>query len=109
MRYHYWIFKSQPNTWSWAQQVAKGNEGEGWDGVRNHQASKNMRSMEVRDLSIFYHTVNEKRLVGVVDVIKTYHHDHTDPTGKWGMVTLRALCEVPNPVTLAQINANPGS
>ncbi len=63
-RYKYWIYKSEPNTWSWGQQVAKGDEGEGWDGVRNHQASNNMKAMEVGDLGFFYHSVNEKRIVG---------------------------------------------
>ncbi|HCJ61168.1 MAG TPA: EVE domain-containing protein [Alphaproteobacteria bacterium] len=105
--YGYWIYKSEPNTWSWDQQVAKGDVGEGWDGVRNHQASNNMKSMQLGDLGFFYHSVNEKRIVGVVEVIAPYQPDHTDPTGKWGMVTLKALTPVPNPITLAEIKQNP--
>lgn len=106
-RFCYWVFKSEPGTWSWEQQCNRGDEGEGWDGVRNHQASNNMKAMHVGDLGFFYHSVNEKRIVGVVDVIETYHPDPTDETGKWGMVRLRALKTVPEPVSLADIKANP--
>ena len=87
----YWFFIAEPGTWSWQNQLAKGDEGEGWDGGRNHQAGNNMKAMQVGDLGFFYHSVNEKRIVGIVDVIKTWHLDPTDPTGRYGMVTVRAI------------------
>ena len=104
---HYWLLKSEPGTWSWDDQIAKGDEGEGWDGVRNHQASNNMKAMELGDLCFFYHSVNEKRIVGIVEVIELYHPDPTDPTGRFGMVTVKAVRPVEKPVTLAEIKANP--
>ena len=91
----YWLFKSEPGTWSWQDQLAKGDKGEGWDGVRNHQAGNNMKAMQVGDLGFFYHSVNEKRIVGIVDVIRTWHLDPTDPTGRFGMVTVRAIKDMP--------------
>ena len=84
----YWLFKSEPGTWSWQNQLAKGDKGEGWDGVRNHQAGNNMKAMQIGDLGFFYHSVNEKRIVGIVDVIKTWHLDPTDPTGRFGICLL---------------------
>ncbi|MEO0363110.1 MAG: EVE domain-containing protein, partial [Pseudomonadota bacterium] len=71
----YWLFKSEPNTWSWEDQVAKGDEGEPWDGIRNYQARNNMREMEIGDLGFFYHSIDEKRVVGVVEVISGIHPD----------------------------------
>ena len=68
----YWLFKSEPNTWSWDDQVKKGDVGEGWDGVRNYQASNNMKAMKVGDLGFFYHSVKEKQIVGIVKVIEEY-------------------------------------
>ena len=103
----YWLFKSEPNTWSWDDQLAKADAGEGWDGVRNHQAGNNMKSMEIGDLGFFYHSVSEKQIVGIVDVIEKWHLDPTDPSGKFGMVTVRAVTSVTAPVTLAQIKAEP--
>ena len=103
----YWLLKSEPGDWSWDDQVAKGDEGEGWDGVRNHQASNNMKAMEIGDLCFFYHSVKEKRIVGIVEVIELYHPDHTDPTGRFGMVTVKAVKPVDRPVTLQEIKANP--
>ena len=103
----YWLFKSEPNTWSWNDQLAKADAGEGWDGVRNHQAGNNMKAMEIGDLGFFYHSVSEKQIVGVVDVIEKWHLDPTDPSGKFGMVTVRAVTSVTAPVTLAQIKAEP--
>ena len=101
----YWLFKSEPNTWSWDDQLAKADAGEGWDGVRNHQAGNNMKAMEIGDLGFFYHSVSEKQIVGIVDVIKKWHLDPTDPSGKFGMVTVRAVTSVTAPVTLAQIKS----
>ena len=103
----YWLFKSEPSTWSWQDQLNKGDEGEGWDGVRNYQASNNMKAMEVGDLGFFYHSVNEKQIVGIVDVIETYHPDPTDASGRFGMVTVRAIKTVTKPVTLAEMKAEP--
>ncbi|MCR9222296.1 MAG: EVE domain-containing protein [Alphaproteobacteria bacterium] len=103
----YWLMKSEPGTWSWDDQVAKGDEGEGWDGVRNYQASNNMKAMKVGDRAFFYHSVNEKRVVGIVEVIEEYHPDPTDASGRFGMVTVKAVEAVPDPVTLADIKAEP--
>ena len=101
----YWLFKSEPNTWSWDQQVQKGNQGEGWDGIRNYQAANNMKAMSIGDLGFFYHSVKEKRIVGIVDVIAPYHPDPTDASGRFGMVTIRAITPMVQPVTLAEIKA----
>ncbi|WP_323798284.1 EVE domain-containing protein [Nisaea sp.] len=103
----YWLFKSEPNTWSWDDQVKKGVEGEGWDGVRNYQASNNMKAMKVGDLGFFYHSVNEKQIVGIVKVIEEYHPDPTDAKGRFGMVTVEAVKPVVKPVTLADVKAEP--
>jgi len=101
----YWLFKSEPSTWSWQNQLDKGEEGEGWDGVRNYQASNNMKAMEVGDLGFFYHSVNEKQIVGIVEVCETYHPDPTDASGRFGMVTVKAVKTVTTPVTLAMMKA----
>ena len=103
----YWLFKSEPNTWSFNDQLAKGDEGEGWDGVRNHQAGNNMKAMEIGDLGFFYHSVIEKRIVGIVRVTEKWHLDPTDATGRFGMVTVVAVKEVVKPVTLAEIKNEP--
>ncbi len=103
----YWLFKSEPGTWSWDDQVAKGDEGEGWDGVRNHQAANNMKAMEIGDLGFFYHSVNEKQIVGIVEVIAPYAPDPTDASGRFGLVTIKAIRPIPEPVTLAQIKNEP--
>ncbi len=100
----YWLFKSEPGTWSWDDQQKA--DIEGWDGVRNHQACNNMRAMKVGDRGFFYHSVNERRIVGVVEVAKEFHPDPTDESGKFGMVGVRALHPVKTPVTLADIKAD---
>ena len=101
----YWLFKSEPGAWSWDDQVAAGKKGDDWDGVRNHQAANNMKAMKVGDLGFFYHSVNEKRVVGIVEVCKEYHADPTDASGRFGMVCVRAIEPMPEPVTLADIKA----
>lgn len=101
----YWLFKSEPSTWSWQNQLDKGDEGEGWDGVRNYQASNNMKAMEIGDLGFFYHSVNEKQIVGIVQVCETYHPDPTDASGRFGMVSVKAVKSVTTPVTLAMMKA----
>ena len=103
----YWLFKSEPSTWSWDDQLAVGEDGTGWDGVRNYQAANNMKAMAIGDLGFFYHSVNEKRIVGIVEVSALYHPDDTDPTGRFGMVDVKAVTSVKTPVTLADIKANP--
>jgi predicted RNA-binding protein with PUA-like domain len=103
---NYWLMKSEPSTWSWDDQIAKGETGEGWDGVRNHQASNNMKAMEIGDLAFFYHSVNEKQIVGIVEVIELYHPDPTDASGLFGMVTVKAVKPMTKPVTLADIKAD---
>lgn len=103
----YWLFKSEPNAWSWDEQKAKGAEGEPWDGVRNHQANNNMKAMKIGDLGFFYHSVKEKRIVGLVKVIKEHYPDDTDASGRFGMVDIEAIGEMPEPVTLQQIKETP--
>ena len=103
----YWLFKSEPGAWSWDDQVKEGDKGAEWDGVRNYQAANNMKAMKIGDRAFFYHSVDEKRIVGVVEVIREYYPDHTDPTGRFGMVDVRALMDVRHPVTLAEIKAEP--
>ncbi|MEK9594444.1 MAG: EVE domain-containing protein [Rhodospirillaceae bacterium] len=103
----YWLFKSEPGTWSWDDQVAAGEGGAEWDGVRNYQAANNMKAMVVGDRGFFYHSVNEKQVVGVVEVSREYYPDPTDPSGRFGMVDVRAIKAVGTPVTLAAIKAEP--
>ena len=103
---HYWLIKSEPTIWSWQNQLDRGEQGEGWDGVRNYQASNNMKSMDVGDLAFFYHSLNEKQIVGIVTVCALYHPDPTDASGRFGMVTVKALKSLSTPVTLADIKAD---
>jgi predicted RNA-binding protein with PUA-like domain len=103
----YWLFKSEPSAWSWDDQVKRGAKGEPWDGVRNHQAANNMKAMKKGDLGFFYHSVDEKSIVGIVEVIREYAPDPTDESGRFGLVTVKAIRPVPNPVTLAAIKAEP--
>jgi len=99
----YWLFKTEAETWSWEQQKKKGAKGEPWSGVRNFQAAKNMKAMVKGDQGFFYHTGDEKRVVGIVEVIGTYKPDPTDETGKFGLVTVKAVQDFPKPVTLVDI------
>jgi predicted RNA-binding protein with PUA-like domain len=101
----YWLMKSEPGTWSWDDQVRDGVAE--WDGVRNHQASNNLKAMRVGDRAFFYHSVNEKRIVGIVEVVKEYYPDPTDPAGKFGMVDVKAVEPLPQPVGLKDIKADP--
>lgn len=104
----HWLFKSEPDTWSWDQQVAKGALGEEWVGVRNYQARNFMRDMAVGDLGFFYHTQSEKAVVGIVEVITPAHPDSTAPEGGWDCVDIKAINPLPRPVTLAAIKSHPG-
>jgi len=103
----YWLFKSEPGTWGWDDQVAKGDAGEEWDGVRNYQARNNMREMRLGDLGFFYHSVNEKRIVGIVEVCGEIHPDSTTDDPRWECVDVKAVAPMPRPVTLAEIKAEP--
>ena len=103
----YWLFKSEPNTWGWDDQVAKGDAGVEWDGVRNYQARNNMREMKLGDLGFFYHSVNEKRIVGIVEVCAEAHPDSTTEDARWDCVDVKAVAPMPNPVSLAEIKAEP--
>jgi predicted RNA-binding protein with PUA-like domain len=102
----YWLFKSEPESWSWAQQKAKGEAGQEWDGVRNYQARNHMRNMQVGDRGFFYHSGAERRIVGIVEVIAPVHSDSTDSTGAWECVDLKALADMPEPVSLDQVKAD---
>ena len=102
----YWLLKSEPGTWSWEDQIKKGDEGEGWDGVRNYQASNNMKKMEIGDLAFFYHSVNEKSIVGIVSIIEKYQDDPTDKTGRFGMVVVKAIKSFTKSVSLSEIKSN---
>ena len=99
----YWLFKSEPNTWSWNDQLKRGDKGEHWDGVRNYQAANNMKSMKNGDLGFFYHSVKEKQIVGIVEVIKEYYPDHTDKKNIFGMVDLKAIKSLNKTISLKQI------
>ena len=101
----YWLFKSEPGAWSWKDQV-EADTAE-WDGVRNYQANNNMKEMNKGDRGFFYHSVNEKQIVGVVEVVKEHYPDSTDKSGRFGMVDVKALFTVKKPVTLADIKAEP--
>ena len=103
----YWLFKSEPATWSWADQLARGATGEEWDGVRNYQARNFMREMEVGDRGFFYHSQTEKAVVGTVEVIARAHPDSTTDDPRWECVDIRALETAPRPVTLEEIKADP--
>ncbi len=99
----YWLFKSEPNTWSWDDQVAKGDAGEEWDGVRNYQARNFMREMKLGDLAFFYHSMKEKSVVGIVEVIALVHPDSTTDDPRWECVDIKAVRPFVKPVTLDQI------
>ena len=103
----YWLFKTEPDGHSWEMQKARGQKGEPWDGVRNFTARNNMTAMRLGDLGFFYHTGKEKQVVGIVEVCALAHPDPKDDTGIWKCVDVRAVCDVPKPVTLAAARANP--
>jgi predicted RNA-binding protein with PUA-like domain len=102
----YWLFKSEPSTWGWDDQVAKGDAGEEWDGVRNYQARNFMRDMAVGDLGFFYHSQKEKTVVGIVEVMAAAHPDSTTDDARWECVDIKAVRAFVKPVTLDQIKAD---
>jgi predicted RNA-binding protein with PUA-like domain len=101
----YWLMKSEPGAWSWDDQVRDGVAE--WDGVRNYQAANNMKAMRIGDRAFFYHSVNEKRIVGIVEIVREYYPDPSDASGRFGMVDVKALKPLNKPVTLADIKAEP--
>ena len=103
----FWLFKSEPSTWSWDDQLARGEAGEEWDGVRNYQARNFMREMAVGDRGFFYHSQMEKAIVGTVEVIAEAHPDSTTDDPRWECVDIRALEAAQTPVTLDAIKADP--
>ena len=103
----YWLLKSEPEAWSWDMQKKKGAKGEPWSGVRNHTAKLNMMAMKNGDLGFFYHSGEEKAVVGIVEVIGEFRPDPTDEKGIFGLVIVKAVKDLPKPVTLAECKANP--
>jgi len=103
----HWLLKSEPTSWSWDQQVAAGAKGTFWNGVRNHLAKQQLMAMKKGERGFFYHSNDERAIVGIVEVIKTYYPDHTDETGKFGMVDVKAVKALKKPVTLAEIKSEP--
>ncbi|HSE78076.1 MAG TPA: EVE domain-containing protein [Alphaproteobacteria bacterium] len=99
----YWLMKSEPEAYPWSKLVADGRGH--WDGVRNHQAKNNLMAMKVGDRAFFYHSGEGRQIVGVMEIVGEYYPDHTDPTGKWGMVDVRPLHPAKRPVQLAEIRA----
>lgn len=103
----HWLVKSEPSSWSWDEQVAAGEAGTPWTGVRNHLAKKHLMAMQVGERAFFYHSNEGKAVVGLVEVIRPYYPDHTDASGRFGMVDVRALAPMRQPVTLAAIKEEP--
>ena len=103
----YWLFKSEPESWSWDQQKAKGRKGEHWDGVRNYQARNHMRDMKIGDLGFFYHSGAERAIVGIVEVAAETRPDPTSDDPRWECVDVRAVQDLPRPVTLDEVKGEP--
>lgn len=107
-RVNHWLFKSEPDTWGWADQVAKGDVGEEWHGVRNYQARNNMRAMKAGDLGFFYHSNIGKEIVGIVEVIRESAPDSTTDDPRWDCVVVRAVRPLLRPVSLDTCKVQPG-
>jgi predicted RNA-binding protein with PUA-like domain len=104
----YWLVKTEPSAWSWDDQVKAGAKGDAWTGVRNHTAKQNLIKMKKGDRAFFYHSVDEKSIVGVVEVVREAYPDPTAKPGEpWVVVDVRAVAPLPRPVTLADIKAEP--
>lgn len=103
----FWLFKSEPDAFSWNMLVAKGGLGEPWTGVRNYLARNNMRAMKIGDRGFFYHSNEGLEIVGICEVVALTQPDATDGTGTWDCVTVKAVSPMPKPVTLADVKANP--
>ncbi|MGH1421309.1 MAG: EVE domain-containing protein [Hyphomonas sp.] len=102
----YWLLKSEPDKWSWDQQKAKGKAGEEWDGIRNYQARNFMRDMTIGDRIFFYHSNKGLEVVGVAEVSAESAPDSTTDDERWDCVHIRALADMPKPVTLKAVKAN---
>ncbi len=100
----YWLLKSEPDAWSWDNQVKEGASM--WDGVRNYQARNNLKEMKINDLCFFYHSVKERSIIGIVKVVKEYYPDPTDKTERFVVVDVKATKKLKNPVSLDQIKEN---
>ncbi len=103
---NYWLVKSEPDAWSWQQQVASGARGEAWNGVRNHAAKLNLMRMKKGDQAFFYHSNIGKEIVGIVEIVREHYPDPTDASGKFVCVDVKAVKAMPKPVTLAAIKAD---
>ena len=103
----YWLFKSEPSTWSWDDQVARGDKGEEWDGVRNYQARNFMRDMKTGDRGFFYHSQSDKAIVGTVEVIAEAHPDSTTEDDRWDCVDIKAVRPFQRPVTMKEMKVEP--
>jgi len=103
----HWLVKSEPDTWSWQQQVAAGAKGTHWDGVRNHLAKLQLVAMRKGDHAFFYHSNEGKEIVGIVEVIREAYPDPGDPTGKFVMVDVKAVRPLKRPVGLAAVKVEP--
>ena len=103
---NYWLMKSEPNVWSIDQQEKAGSKGAPWDGVRNYQASKNLRTMKIGDKCFFYHSNIGKEIVGIVEVIKEHYLDKTDKSKRFVAVTVKFLRKLNKPITLVEIKKN---
>ena len=102
----YWLLKTEPEDWSWKQQIKSGNKGAEWNGVRNFQAAKNLKNMKIGDKCFFYHTGKEKKIVGVVEIIKEHFLDNADETHKFVSVLVKALVPLKKAVKLEKIKKN---
>ena len=103
----HWLFKSEPDVWSWDMQKAKGAAGEEWTGVRNYLARNNMRAMQLGDKGFFYHSNQGLEIVGIVEVCALSHPDSSTDDPRWDCVDIRAVADLPRPVTLKDVKANP--
>ena len=106
MKKSYWLIKTEPEEWSWEQQVKSGANGAEWGGVRNFQASKNLKKMKIYDKCFFYHTGKQKKIVGIVEIIKEHFLDKNDKTNKFVSVIVRALYPLKREVSLHEIKKN---
>ena len=105
MKVNYWLLKSEPSTWSWDDQVKAGVEM--WDGVRNYQARNNLIKMKKKDLCFFYHSVSEKLIIGIVEVVKEHYPDPTDKTGRFVVTDVRTKKKLKRPISLEEIKSTP--
>ena len=103
----YWLFKSEPDVWGWDAQVAKGDAGEEWDGVRNYQARNNMRAMQLGDKGFFYHSRTGLEIVGIVEVCAEAHPDSTTDDDRWDCVDIKAVRPFEKAVSLDDIKSEP--